>query len=109
MNDGEVARELRELVQHLGRHLLAVTLHVSIAVVDDWAAGTALPEGETIERMRAVHSVWRELVKVDSPAVVRAWWMGMKDQLDGLSPAEAVAAGDIRAVRSVAYDFIHGG
>lgn len=58
------------------------------------------------QRLRAAPQVWQFVVSVESAETTRAWWMGMKEQFGGLSPAEAIAAGEQRAVMSVARDLV---
>lgn len=104
-----LAEAATALAAHLGRELLAIVTDCRPSTVEAWLAGSAVPTDTEAEHLLGAYAVWRDLVRVDSPTTVRAWFMGAKEQLGDLSPAEAVANGDIAAVRSIARDFIEGG
>lgn len=104
-----LAEATTALAQHLGRELLAITTGCTPSAVDAWLDGTAAPTDTEAERLLDAYAVWRDIVEVESPNTIRAWFMGMKEQLGDLSPAEAIANGGIWAVRSIARDFIEGG
>jgi len=100
----------RFLVEVLGSRLTA-----SLAGVRDphepghWASGTHHPRPQAEQRLRAAYQVFRLLQSVESPHVVRAWFIGMNPQLDDESPVEALAAGRLRDVMAAARAFVAGG
>jgi hypothetical protein len=47
------------------------------------------------------------LLATDSPAVVRAWFMGMNPQLDDENPAEVLAEGRSREVMAAARAYVN--
>lgn len=102
----EVVRQLREF---LGRQLLSITLDASVEQIDSWAREETDPQGDHERRLREAHDVWQVVVSVESRETTRAWWMGMKDGLGGLSPAEAIAQDRAAAVMAVARDFLEAG
>lgn len=61
------------------------------------------------KNLRAAFQVFQLIQTVDAPHTVRAWFMGMNPQLDDVSPAEALADGDHRAVMAAARAFTTGG
>lgn len=102
----EVVRQLRE---SLGRQLLSITLDASVEEIDSWASQESNPQGNHERRLREAHDVWQLVVSVESPKTTRAWWMGTKDGLGDLSPAEAIAQDRAAAVIAVARDFLEAG
>jgi len=92
---------VRQLGTHLGVQLLAMTVGAQPQEIERWASETAEPSSVHERRLREAHEAWQLVVSVESPKTTRAWWMGMQDGLDDLSPAEAIAqdrAGDVMAV-----------
>lgn len=61
------------------------------------------------QRLRTAYEVSKMLLQYDSPQTVRAWFIGLNPQLDDVSPAEALANGDLKEVRAAARAFIAGG
>lgn len=100
---------VRQLQTHLGDQLLAITVGAEIAEVQRWASETSEPSSVQERRLREAHDAWQLVVSVESPNTTRAWWMGMKDGLDDLSPAEAIAQDRARDVMAVARYFIEAG
>lgn len=100
---------VRQLSEHLGRGLLAITVDASPADIDRWGSEEAAPPPTQERRLREAHEVWQFVLSVESLGTTRAWWMGMKDGLDDLSPAEAIADDQAAAVMSIARDFVEGG
>lgn len=100
---------IQQLSNHLGRQLLAITVGATAADVDSWKAGTATPPPVQERRLREAHDIWVLVVPFESAETTRAWWMGMKDGLDDLSPAEAIAADRFRDVMAVARYFVEAG
>jgi hypothetical protein len=99
---------VRQLSEHLGRELLAITVDASPADIDRWGSDEAAPPPTQERRLREAHEVWQFVLSVESLGTTRAWWMGMKEQLGDLSPAEAIAADQAQAVMSIARDFVEG-
>lgn len=102
----EVVRQLRE---YLGSQLLGITLDASVEQIDGWASEETQPQGDHARRLREAHEVWQLIVAVESAETTRAWWMGMKDGLDDLSPAEAIAQDRTDYVMAVARYFLEAG
>ncbi|ERG62866.1 hypothetical protein L332_00075 [Agrococcus pavilionensis RW1] len=102
----EVVRQLREF---LGPQLLSLTVDASVDQIKSWAREDTQPQGDHERRLREAHEVWQLVVSVESSKTTRAWWMSMKDGLDDLSPAEAIAKDQAAAVMSVARDFLEAG
>lgn len=100
---------VRQLEAHLGAQLLAITVGTNAYEVQSWASEDNEPSPMQERRLREAHEAWQLVVSVESPETTRAWWMGMKGELDDLSPAEAIALDRGRAVMSVARAFIESG
>lgn len=100
---------IRQLSQHLGSQLLAITVDATPADIVSWGTGAAAPSPTQERRLREAQEVWQLVLSVESLETTRAWWMGMKDSLDDLSPAEAIAAGRARDVMAVARYFVEAG
>lgn len=100
---------VRQLSQHLGLQLLAITVDAAPVDIDRWGTGEAAPPPTQERRLREAHEVWQFVLSVESLQMTRAWWMGMKDGLDDLSPAEAIAADRARDVMAVARYFVEAG
>lgn len=101
--------KVRQLTTHLGIQLLTLTLSADADAIASWASDSAPPPEPYERRLQAAHEIWQLLCSVESPATVRTWWMGMKDGLDGLSPAEAIAMERYDDVRAVARYFLEAG
>lgn len=56
-----------------------------------WAREETQPSEVHECRLREAHEAWQLLCMVEPPDTTHAWWMGVKDALDDLSPAEAMA------------------
>ena len=100
---------VRQLEQHLGAQLLAITAGTKPEEVARWASQEDAPSPVHECRLREAHEVWQLVISVESKETTRAWWMGMKDQLDDLSPAEAIALDRAQVVMSVARSFVESG
>lgn len=100
---------VRQPSEHLGRKLLAITVGATAADVDGWGTEEAAPPPTQERRLREAHEVWQFVMSVESLETARAWWMGMKEQLGDLTPAEAIAADQASAVMSIARDFVESG
>lgn len=100
---------VRQLTTHLGVQLLSMTLAADAESIKSWAEEEKPPPALYERRLRATHEICVLVCSVDSPATVRAWWMGMKDGLNDLSPAEAIALDQYQDVMSVARYFVEAG
>lgn len=100
---------VRQLTTHLGVQLLTLTLAADPKSVESWAGESTHPPEPYERRLHAAHEIWLQVSSVESPAAVRAWWMGMKDGLNDLSPAEAIALDRYDDVRAVVRYFMEAG
>jgi hypothetical protein len=57
-------------------------------------------------KLRATFQIALMLLDVDSPATVKAWFIGMNPHLDDVSPAEAIRGGKEREVLDAARAFV---
>ncbi|GAA1419078.1 hypothetical protein GCM10009640_06150 [Agrococcus citreus] len=105
----EAADITRFLSEHLGRQLLAFIVASDVTTIDRWARGNNKPRLQHEQRLRNTYSVFQEIARVEAPATVRAWFMGMNPQLDDHSPAEALADDRAREVLAAARAFVQGG
>ena len=99
-----------ELVKFL-RANLGPTLTASLASVDTrtvarWVADQVTPREEAEKKLRAAYQIFLLLAQVEAPATVRAWFMGMNEQLEDFSPVEAIALDRAREVLVAARSFI---
>lgn len=92
----------------LGPGLAAFTLGVAATTVDRWAGGQVAPGLERERRIRAAYQIYELLRPVEADPTIRAWFIGMNPQLDDRAPAEAIAAGDMRAALAAARAFAAG-
>jgi len=99
----EVVRFLRE---NLGVTLTAVLASVDPRTVARWIAGEVVPREEAEKKLRSAYQIFDLLAQQEASATVRAWFMGMNEQLADLSPAEAIADGNSRDVLIAARAFI---
>lgn len=94
------------LSSNLGNGMVALIAEVSAETVSRWAAGESRnPRPAAERRVRDAYQVYSDLVSVDSPHTVRAWFMGANPLLADESPAEAIAANRIKAVLAAARAF----
>lgn len=99
----EVVKFLRE---NLGVTLTSVLAAVDSRTIARWIADQVTPRQEAEMKLRAAYQIFHLIGQEESPATVRAWFMGMNEQLEDLSPAEAIAAGRARDVLVAARSFI---
>ena len=98
------------LIENLGPKLTAFMVSKDQQTVARWAKGTQRPPQDDVERrLRAAFQVFQMLSENDTRHVIRAWFLGMNPQLDDLSPAEAIANGELREVMAAARAFAAGG
>lgn len=101
--------QVKFLKEHLGTKLLALTVGVSPKTIDRWDKGQNTIGPEQERKIRAAFQVFQLLKSVEASPTIRAWFMGMNPQLDDLSPAEAIADGQLREVLAAARAFLSGG
>lgn len=90
----------------LGNGFLALVARVRPETVSRWASGQNTDPRPAVERrVRKAYTIYTDLVRVDSPHMVRAWSMGSKPLLGDDSPAEALAAERFKAVPAAARAF----
>lgn len=100
---------VRQLQTFLGPRLLGRTLDAEVETIDSWARGERSPSPVHERRLREAHEAWQLVCIAEAPDTARAWWMGMKDALDDLSPAEAIALDRGRDVMAVARAYVESG
>ena len=102
----EIAAYLQEL---FGQKLTALIAGSRDAkAVGKWARGERLPHPDVEERLRAAYQVATLLLQAESPAAVRAWFLGMNPQLDDRAPALVIGE-QPAAVMQAARAFLVGG
>jgi hypothetical protein len=102
----EMAKSLQEA---LGTALLMYMLDVKDPkTLTRWANGQV----ETIRnisverKLRAIDQMVEVLLEVESPAVLRGWFLGMNPTLDDVSPAEAVRDGKLSDALNAAGSYV---
>ena len=109
-HDYTVAQIAEHLNDNLGPKLTAFMVGKDQQTVARWAKGKQSPPQDDVERrLRAVFAVFQLLSENDTRHVARAWFLDMNPQLDDVSPAEAIANGDLRVVMAAARAFVAGG
>ncbi|APF41075.1 hypothetical protein [Neomicrococcus aestuarii] len=97
------------LLGNLGPTMTTALAGKSLQTIRRYAKG-ALDVPETAEKqLRDAYHVFTYLAQVDSPATVRAWFMGMNPQLDDKSPIEELVGGHPSDVLAAAKAFVTGG
>lgn len=75
-----------------------------------WANGSAtVLRQESESRLRAAYEIITLLLRVESPEVVRAWFIGMAPELDDVSPARTLHDGRLREAMGAARAFATNG
>jgi len=101
----EIARFLQEV---LSRRLTAYIAGVQDGkTVTRWANGevTEIREMGTEQRLRASYEIVLLMLMHDSPLTVRAWFIGMNPDLDEVSPADTIRAGNLKDALQAARAF----
>lgn len=102
----EVARELENV---LGQRLTAVIAGVSDAkAVGKWARGDRAPRPDAEQHLRDAYYVMRVLLQVESPATIRAWFVGMNPELDDRAPALVLGEDAARVLQAARTFLAHG-
>ena len=105
----DAAASLQEL---LSRRVTAYLVGVGDGkTVSRWASGdvSEIREPDTERRLRRAYEIAQLLLQFDSPATVRAWFIGLNPQLGDVSPAEAIHDGKLQDAIIAARAFIAGG
>ena len=106
----DVAEVTAHLIETLGPKLTAFIVGKDVQTVQRWARGPQRPPQPEVERkLRAAFDVSLLIGATDTRHVVRAWFIGMNPQLEDLSPAEALAEGQLRETMAAARAFVAGG
>lgn len=101
---------IAQLRENLGAHLLALMVKRHARTVDRWLTDPDRSiDFETERRLRAAFQVYQEILTVEAPPTIRAWFIGMNPQLEDRSPAEAIADNDLKAVMAAARSFTRAG
>jgi hypothetical protein len=99
----EIVLELREV---LGSAVIALLSGVNIRNVQRWIDSESEPQDSAAQKLRAAYAAIKTISAVDEPAVIRAWFIGMNDQLDDFSPTESLAEGKLREVLGAARAYV---
>lgn len=78
---------------------LAVGVSDSKAV-RQWAQGERVPHPETEQRLRHAYQIVQLLVRSESSATGRAWFMGMNPELEDNAPVLVIAEDPTRVMRA---------
>ena len=92
----------------LSRRLTAYIVGVNDGkTIARWASGevTVVRDFEIEKRLRATFEITQLLLGYEAPATVKAWFIGLNPDLDDVSPAEALHAGQLREVLKAARMF----
>lgn len=96
----------------LSRRLTAYIAGVRDAkTVTRWVNGeiTQIRDFESERRLRTAYEIAQLLLIEESPRTVRAWFIGLDPSLDDVSPAEAIAEGQLREALAAARAFLAAG
>lgn len=99
----EIVFELREV---LGSAVIALLTGVNIRNIQRWIDSESEPQDSAAQKLRAAYAAIKIISEVDEPAVIRAWFIGMNDQLDDFSPTESLAEGKLREVLGAARAYV---
>ena len=104
---------VEKLVSIIGRRLTAYIAAVKDArALDRWIAGTC-PQDDVEVRLRLAYRIAILLAGADSPAVVKAWLLGLNPELEESVPIQLLREGDIavegKRVLGAATAFVMGG
>lgn len=109
--ESDIPALVGNLQKHLGQALVAVIVDSNPRTIARWITGASTPAAKTEKLLRNVSQIFEVITAVESPAVARAWFMGMNPQLDDQAPAELLAddPNATRAVLAAARAFAAGG
>lgn len=96
----------KTLVDNLGAGLVALIAGVAVETVKRWTDGSSSnPRDANERRLREAFRIYLELVSVDAPHTVRAWFMGSNPELGDESPAEALREERFKETLAAARSF----
>lgn len=103
----DIASQLQELLSvRLAAYIAGVKSGKSVR---RWASGDEGIRHESEQRLRTAYEIVRLLSPLDSPRVIKAWFIGMNPQLDDTAPAEAIREGRFREAINAAKSFVVSG
>lgn len=106
VDTSDMARALQDT---LGQKLVAYMVGVSDPVtVGRWANGRSNPSTANADRLREIFQIAQELLAVEKPSLVRAWFVGMNPDLGFSPPAQLVAEGQAQKAMTAARNFVQG-
>jgi hypothetical protein len=77
--------------------------------VQRWASGAIKETGlEEFTRLLTAYEIVQLITYFETENVARAWFLGLKAQLDYMTPAEAIRQKKLREVKSLAKAFVAG-
>lgn len=80
----DAASIVSDLQEILGPGLVGyIASSQDTATVQRWIDGEESPSADVAERLAVGLTIARIILEVDTAPIVRAWFMGMKDELDG--------------------------
>jgi len=97
------------LLENLGGRLAGFIADVDPKTIQRWASGEQAPRQDAERKIRAAFQIFHVLMQAESPATIRAWFIGMNPQIEDLSPSEAIAEGRLREALAAARAFKAGG
>jgi hypothetical protein len=103
--ESELTSAVKSLTETLGKALVAVIVNRDVKTISRWIAGHGPTGNDEQRRVIDALQIVELLLTGDSPATVRAWFMGMNPQLDDDSPAEVLAEGRAREVMAAARTY----
>lgn len=92
----------------IGTKLVAYIAKKDQTTIARWAKDASVSE-DSLRALRAAYQVFDLLESEEADHTIRAWFIGMNPQLEDVSPAEALRAGDLREVLAAARAFQSGG
>lgn len=95
----------------LSRRIAAYVVGVKdTKTIQRWAGGMVTdirPDSEV--KLRAAYEIVTLLLRYEAPETVRAWFVGMAPELDDVSPARTIHAGNVQDAMSAARAFVANG
>ncbi len=102
----DVARVLQDT---LGQSLTGLIADVrNVKAVGKWARGERTPHPEVAQRLRHAYQVVQLLRPVESPATIRAWFLGLNPLLDDTPPALVLRQDPVAVLKAARAFAAHG-
>lgn len=103
----QVASTLKNLLSaQLTSYMVGLTSNKS---VQRWASGAIKETGlEEFTSLLTAYEIVQLITYFETENVARAWFLGLKAQLDYMTPAEAIREKKLREVKSLAKAFVAG-